>query len=162
MLLGLLPIEKKTYKDRLQQFKMGSEGREPGLQQKWGNLFYSGRAIPPNYKQAVDWFKKAAQHDFAPALMSLGECFEYGLGINQDVTRAVDLYLRAAAAGNEKARYRAIVLLLEHRRPGVWREKVQELVPHTKWKTYKMGELLTEYIRNDVAGALMAEVGEEG
>ena len=46
-----------------------------------GSLFYNELK---DYKQAVEWFKKAAERGFTRALSNLGLCYEYGHGVDKD------------------------------------------------------------------------------
>lgn len=60
-------------------------------------------AEPPrrtNFKTAYDWYRKAADRDFAPAMNNLGELAASGLLGEQDLPQAFSWYLAAARAGN--------------------------------------------------------------
>jgi TPR repeat protein len=161
VLLGLLPIEKQAFKDRLEQVTASAEGQDPALQYQFGCLFSVGRSVPRNYMKAISWFKKAAKGEFPPAMFYLAECYEHGLDTSVDIVRALQLYTQAANAGHEKARYRASVLLLKHKPEDVNSERLENLLSFAKWKTYSLGALLTEYVRDDMAKALMDEEERE-
>ena len=46
-----------------------------------GSIFYNEMK---DYKQAAEWFKKAAEKGFTRALNNLGTCYELGHGVQQD------------------------------------------------------------------------------
>ena len=47
-------------------------------------------------KKGVEWFTKAAQQGNAKAMSNLGECYYNGVGVKKDLTKAKDLYDKAA------------------------------------------------------------------
>ncbi|MFM8330339.1 MAG: hypothetical protein ACKN9T_01485, partial [Candidatus Methylumidiphilus sp.] len=57
-----------------------------------------------DYKQALDWYFKAAAQDYADAQFNLGVMYEKSLGVPRDTIQAIAWYRKAAARGNEKAR----------------------------------------------------------
>jgi TPR repeat protein len=54
--------------------------------------------------QATAWFCKAVEQGYAPAQRRLGQSYEYGLGIAQDVGQAKSWYRKAAKQGDVEAR----------------------------------------------------------
>ena len=149
VLLGLLPIEKQAFKDRLEQVTASAEGQDPALQYQFGCLFSVGRSVPRNYMKAISWFKKAAKGEFPPAMFYLAECYEHGLDTSVDIVRALQLYTQAANAGHEKARYRIAIILLDCIPEDMKNNRLAELLSYTTWKTYRLGALLTEYVRKN-------------
>ena len=68
-----------------------------------GKEFYDRR----EYKQALEWFKKAANQGNATAQYYLGEMYDTGYyGVTQDYTKAVEWYQKAANQGNTTAQVR--------------------------------------------------------
>ncbi|MDO9312787.1 MAG: tetratricopeptide repeat protein [Nitrosomonas sp.] len=61
------------------------------------------KAVPQDYKQAVDWYRKAAAQGDAGAQYNLGVMYFEGKGVPQDYKQAVDCYKKAAAQGNATA-----------------------------------------------------------
>lgn len=53
-----------------------------------------------NYKEAVKWFKIAADKGYAPAQCALARCYLQGKGIEQSFEEAIKLFKSAAAKGN--------------------------------------------------------------
>lgn len=60
-------------------------------------MYSNGESVYVDYQQAVYWFKKSAEQEFAPAQYRLGEMhyFEKG-GLPRDLSKAVELFTLAA------------------------------------------------------------------
>jgi TPR repeat protein len=58
-----------------------------------GSLHYNETK---DYKQAAEWFKKAADRGFTRALNNLGTCYELGHGVEKDRDMAFKLYKESA------------------------------------------------------------------
>ena len=61
-----------------------------------GEIFERGLGVPPDYREAATWYRKAADQGHARAGVNLAHLYEKGLGVEQDVLEALKLY-RAAA-----------------------------------------------------------------
>ena len=55
--------------------------------------------------KAVNFYNLAAQQGYAPAIYSLGKCYEYGYGLIKDEKMALSMYLMAANRGCLAALY---------------------------------------------------------
>ena len=77
--------------------------RDPLMQYAWGCNFLRLRA-PELTKEAVEWFRKAAEQGEAHAQFMLGMCYFNGVGITQDKTEAVKWLQKAAKQGHEGAK----------------------------------------------------------
>ena len=55
------------------------------------------------YDEAIQWFHKAAEQDYAEAQFDLGNCYYYGWGVTKDYTQAVAWYRKAAEQGHADA-----------------------------------------------------------
>src|SRR4051812_33649046 len=53
-----------------------------------GLMFYVGRVVERDYKQAAKWFGQAAAQGDAVAQTNLGSMYLYGEGVPQDLVRA--------------------------------------------------------------------------
>ena len=56
------------------------------------------------YTEAIKWLRKAANND-VKALFDLAEMYDYGLGVEQDYEKALELYLDCADRGDNRAKY---------------------------------------------------------
>ncbi|KAK2904130.1 death ligand signal enhancer [Channa argus] len=54
--------------------------------------------------KSVQYLKMAAESGDDNALLFLGQCYESGFGVQQNLTTAIELYKRAAQAGNRQAK----------------------------------------------------------
>jgi TPR repeat protein len=59
--------------------------------------------VPKHFEEAVRLLRLASEQSYAPALCTLGFCYEKGTGLDQDVTQAARLYRLAADQGNVRA-----------------------------------------------------------
>ena len=66
-----------------------------------------------DYEKAFKFYEQAALEEHLPSLWSLGECYELGRGINQDLNKAVGYYLRAAKEGYPPAQRSLGLMYLE-------------------------------------------------
>ena len=80
-------------------------------QNNLGMMYRYARGVKQDYKKALLWYEKAAQHENADseqaeqklgyrlALNNMAELYLKGLGVKQDPYKAVDLYIMAAEKG---------------------------------------------------------------
>ncbi|XP_071389662.1 death ligand signal enhancer [Centroberyx affinis] len=55
-------------------------------------------------RRSVHYLKMAAERGDSTALLFLGQCYESGFGVRQNLRRAVEFYKQAAQAGNSQAK----------------------------------------------------------
>jgi len=73
-----------------------------------GYRFLKGRdGVSRDYRQAVEWFSKAAELGHAEAQYNLGELYNKGRGVKKNKKIAQKWYKAAAEQGHVKAKYRA-------------------------------------------------------
>lgn len=78
-----------------------AEAGDPGAMSNLGFAFMTGAAVPQDPAQAAKWYHMAVEHgDLPRAKTALAQLYLAGLGVEQDVPRAVDL-LRAATDGGD-------------------------------------------------------------
>lgn len=93
-----------------------------------GLVFESGnRAATRSTTEAFNWYGKAAEQGYGPALLKVAAAYESGRGVKRDYAKAMQWYERAAAANIASAQY-ALGNLFERGR-GTKRDKVAAL----KW-----------------------------
>ena len=68
-----------------------------------GEIFYYGQGAPQNYKEAVKWYKKAAEQGDAVAQSNLGVMYHIGEGVTQNYNEAMEWYKKAAEQGDAAA-----------------------------------------------------------
>lgn len=69
-----------------------------------GACYQTGRGVGKNEAAAVDWYQRAADKGYGPAMNVLGICYATGAGVERDVAEAVRWYRRAAGKEYEPAR----------------------------------------------------------
>ena len=57
--------------------------------------------VPMDYSKAADWYQRAAQKKFAPAMQELGYLYEQGLGVQQDPLAGLNLQREASGLGED-------------------------------------------------------------
>ena len=62
-----------------------------------------GHGVALDYKEAVKWYRKAADQGNAYGQCQLGHCYRDGEGVAQDYKEAVKWYRWAAEQGNDDA-----------------------------------------------------------
>jgi hypothetical protein len=70
-----------------------------------GLKFASGAGGPPDYVQASDWYRKAAEQDHSLAQFNLGTMYAQGQGVARDDAQAVVWFGRAAKLGDAGGQY---------------------------------------------------------
>ncbi len=68
-----------------------------------GVMSDNGRGVPQDYKQAVAWYRKAAEQGHAKAQHNLGIMYKYGQGVPQNYKKAAAWYRKAAEQGHRVA-----------------------------------------------------------
>ena len=78
-------------------YARSAELGNPIAQYNLAMMYSNGESVYVDYQQAVYWFKKSAEQEFAPAQYRLGEMyyFEKG-GLPRDLGMAVELFREAA------------------------------------------------------------------
>jgi hypothetical protein len=82
-----------------------AEQGDAAAQLKLGMHYYTGtgRRNPPDYAEALKWFRRAADQGNAEAQNRIGMMYYNGQGVPRDYAEAARWYRLAAEAGNEHA-----------------------------------------------------------
>ena len=78
---------------------------DPVEQTRIGNRFRRGEGMPRNDREAVHWYRKAADQGFAGAQNNLANMYEQGHGVTQDYAEAAKWYQKAAEQENSNAQH---------------------------------------------------------
>jgi hypothetical protein len=57
--------------------------------------------VPVDYAKAAQWYQRAAQKQYAPAMQELGYLYEQGLGVQQDALAGLNLQREASGLGSD-------------------------------------------------------------
>ena len=95
-----------TAEDYKRAFPLCSRAAKQGdvlAQSVLGLLYFDGRGVPKNYREAIKWFRLAAWQGDATAQYSLGFMYANGKGVPKNDREAVKWYRLAAEQGHVKA-----------------------------------------------------------
>ncbi len=88
-----------------------------------GLMYYMGRGVVRDYKQAMTWHRKAADKGKADAQYVVGAMYYTGNAVPQDHRHAVDWFRKAAAQGHAEAQH-ALGLMYRYHAAGLPEDKV--------------------------------------
>lgn len=69
-----------------------------------GDLYVDGVGVSKDYKQAFNWYKKAAAKNMAAAQYSVGAMYANGYGVGRNMQEAKKWFQKAAKQGNAKGK----------------------------------------------------------
>jgi TPR repeat protein len=75
-----------------------------------GLCYVNGEGVPRDFVNAVKWFRKAAEQNYAQAQYNLGVSYAKGEGVAKDYVEAYTWWFLAAGQGNEAAKYNMTML----------------------------------------------------
>ena len=75
-------------------------------QLKMADYYLYGRIVKKDVNEALRWFSMSDAEITDIDLLTIGNCFEEGDGINEDKEKAVEYYRKAAEKGNTTAQYK--------------------------------------------------------
>ena len=94
-----------------------------------GLMYYMGRGVPRDYKQAFHWHYKAAQQGKADAQYVIGAMYYTGNAVPQDQKLAVQWFRKAAEQGHPDAQH-ALGLMYRYHVAGMPQDVV---IAYTLW-----------------------------
>lgn len=112
---GDLPLEAQMY----EHYHRAATGGLPEAAFRVGNCLVSGKGVPQDDVQAVNWFRKAAEEGLVPAQVAVAEAYHLGIGAPQSDLLALSwLYLAGAfnaggLDGEEKLKSTALTIKTE-------------------------------------------------
>ena len=77
-----------VFKPAFDAAEKGAKQGNPFEQFNLGLMYYKGRGTAQDYTKAVNWWRRAAEQDFAEALNNLGMVYGNGDGVAQDYVQA--------------------------------------------------------------------------
>lgn len=82
-------------------------------QNQLGIWYKNGVGAEQNYRLAFEWFKKAAEQDYAPAYGNIGELYYKGLGVEVDYQHAIRYYREGSDRNHPACQYRLGICYLD-------------------------------------------------
>ena len=77
---------------------------DPYSQNTLALMYENGKGVAQNYAKAVQWYRHAANQDFAEAQFNVGRMFAAGYGVDKNDLEAMSWFRRAAQQGYAKAK----------------------------------------------------------
>jgi len=87
----------------LPQVQLSASDGKAWAQSDLGDYFHDGWVIDKDYRNAVYWYRRAAEQGYAPAQNILGWLYMQGHGVNPDEEMAIKWFRRAAEQGDVTA-----------------------------------------------------------
>jgi TPR repeat protein len=82
------------------QTQIRAQSGNMDAQLELGAMYYQGRGVPQDYRQALYWFNKSAVQGSKEAQHNLCVMYENGDGITRDLRQAQQWYFKAANQGS--------------------------------------------------------------
>jgi uncharacterized protein len=89
--------------DQIESMREIAQRGDVYSQFRLGQLYYEGKGVEKDDREAAGWFLKAAQQDHTEAKFILATMYEKGAGFDRSDEEAFRWYLQAASMGHERA-----------------------------------------------------------
>lgn len=97
---GALRLLDKGAMRSLPDFRAAVQG-DAAAQTRLALCYFEGKGVSKDYKEAIKWFRKAAELGNADAAHYLGWCYSGGYGVDTDYEQALSWHLLAALRGKK-------------------------------------------------------------
>lgn len=136
--LGVLYMNNGDYDQAKKYFEMAAAKNDEIANYNLGNMTFLGNKSNQNLK-AIEYYKKSAAKNYAPAYVALGDMYATGKGITHDANKAEEYYLKAADLNDDQAIDRLALLYLLQDGMAVDSDKTQNSI-----KTVKLFQRVAE------------------
>jgi TPR repeat protein len=100
---GTAAFNDGDYTGAMDVWKPKADAGDPEAMTNVGMLYNLGLGVKRSYKEAAQWYERAAQLGFVLAQYDLANLYYDGLGVERDRKQAARWYLAAAKGGHPKA-----------------------------------------------------------
>ena len=100
---GLTAYKKQDYKTAMIRFKIAENLRIPEASFALGAMHFSGTGTDVDIPQALSYYQKAAEMNYAPAITTLAMLYMNGRFIPKDTKKAISLAEKAAEMNDVEA-----------------------------------------------------------
>jgi len=101
--LLLAAIEEERYQEAAALAISLAEQGDAAGESIMGWLYESGKGVAQNDREAVQWYRKAADNGVGSSQLSLAKMYYEGRGVQKDLTKALDWFRAAAEQGDTDA-----------------------------------------------------------
>ena len=87
--------QEKKFLERLNELKIRAKNDDSNAMVHLGNLYYLGtgnKIFRQDLKKAVQWYQKATDLGNSEAMYNLGNCYQYGVSVEQNEKKALSLF----------------------------------------------------------------------
>jgi TPR repeat protein len=98
-------FQKGDYATALQMVQPLAEAGDPHAEALLGQMYYRGRGVAQDDREAATWFRRAADQGDTTGQFFLGGMYSEGRGVPQDYQESAKWYERAAVQGDGQAQY---------------------------------------------------------
>jgi hypothetical protein len=120
---GATAYNAKNYALALKEIAPLAKSGHADSQHLLGLMYYMGRGVSRDYKQALAWHRKAAEQGKADAQYVVGAMYYTGNSVPQDHQQAVAWFRKAAEQGHAQAQH-ALGLMYRYQVAGVQQDLV--------------------------------------
>ncbi len=120
---GASAYNARNYAAALKEIVPLAKAGHADAQHLLGLMYYMGRGVARDYKQAFSWHQKAAQQGKADAQYVVGAMYYTGNAVPQDQRHAVTWFRRAAEQGHGEAQH-ALGLMYRYHQAGMPQDMV--------------------------------------
>lgn len=93
--------DQATYATSLKIWLPQAEAGDAEAMYYVGQIYEKGLGTQPDFKNAADWYRKAADKGFSAAAANLGSFYEQGLGVDKNEVEALNWYRKAAGLAED-------------------------------------------------------------
>jgi TPR repeat protein len=109
--------------DAFHAYKALAEDGSAKAQEKVGMMYRDAQGVEQDFREALQWFEKAAAQDDTQAMISVGFLYGNGQGVPRNYSEEMKWIRRAAEANDPAGQYDLGVMIMEGRQtPGFERE----------------------------------------
>lgn len=98
-------VSRDEQQQRIAKYRKAAEQGDPAAQFIMGLVYFDGRGVAQDDRQAEAWYRKAAEQGYASAQVNLGLMYFFGRGVSKDDQQAVAWLRKAADKGNAYGQY---------------------------------------------------------
>ncbi len=120
---GATAYNAKNYSRALKEITPLAKAGHADAQHLLGLMYYMGRGVARDYRQAMHWHRKAADQGKPDAQYVVGAMYYTGNAVDTDPKQAVSWFRRAAEKGHAEAQH-ALALMYRYHAAGLPADKV--------------------------------------
>lgn len=93
----------EKHSSNVHELRDKAENGDAEAQFSLGEIYFAGRGVEQDYKEAVKWFRKATEQGNVTAQLAIGSMYLEGIGVEQDSKEGVKWVRMAVEQGDANA-----------------------------------------------------------